>query len=165
MRNPGRRALEMYESFNGRSPRKVGAFSPGFRIPTSMVLAGDAIEVLYRSSKLDPVTRRAPKKPIDYIHDHDEGVKVYRTGLRGGETRVPAFITDVHELVLLGQCLGLAYGNPDGETETEMQVREPFPELYTIPSGKALLVIQDKKRVEAIIWGGRLGVEARGIVH
>lgn len=160
---PGKKALEMYEAFNGYRPKKVGVFPASFRIPTTVALAGEAVEVLYRSSKLDPTTRQKPKRPIDYIHDHDAGVKVYRTDLEGNERRVPDFITGVNELVLLGECLGLAYAT-DGE-ETEMQVAKPYPELYTIPSGKALLVVQDKRHVVALIWGGRLGVEARGIVH
>jgi len=39
-----------------------------------------------------------------------------------------------------------------------------LPELYTIPAGTALLVVEDKRHVAAIIWGGALGVECRGIV-
>lgn len=163
---PGKKALEMYETFNGYQPKKIGAFPSSFSIPTSTVLAGDAVEVLYRSGKLDPITRRKPKKPIDYIHDHDPGVKVYRSDLDGDEymeRRVPAFIAGTRELVLLGECLGLTYGTDIGDFE--MQVKAPYPELYTIPSGKALVVVQDKRRVVALIWGGRLGVEWRGIVH
>lgn len=160
---PGKKALKMYETFNGYQPKKIGVFPASFTIPSSAALAGDAVEVLYRSSKLDPVTGAKPKRPVDYIHDHDAGVKVYRTDLDDEGTRVPLFITDTRELVLLGECLGLAYRV--GDDETEMQVAKPYPELYTIPSGKALVVVQDKRRVVALIWGGRLGVEARGIVH
>jgi hypothetical protein len=68
-------------------------------------------------------------------------------------------------LTLLGQCLGFAYYDPESDQEIEAKVTQPFPELYSIPSGKALLVIQSKRTVLALIWGGRLGVEARGIVH
>jgi hypothetical protein len=120
--------------------------------------------VLYRSDKLDPETGRQPRKPIDYIHEHDGGVHVYRTDGRA-DTEVPRFISGAKELVLLGQCLGFAYEDVDGGEEVEAQVRTPYPDLYTIPSGRALLVIQGRRSVLAIIWGGRLGVEARGIVH
>lgn len=153
----------MYYDFHQYEPRKIGAFSRGFRIPRAAGLAGDAVHVMYRSGKKDPVTLEKPKRPLDYIHEHDAGVKVYRTDLDENARRVPSFITDVKELVLLGECLGFAYD--DGEVEIDAQVRSPFPELYTIPSGKALLVIQDKRDVLALIWGGRLGVEPRGIVH
>jgi hypothetical protein len=162
---PGRRALKMYTDFHQLEPKKIGAFGSSFAIPSEVVLAGPAKNVLYRSGKRDPATLKKPPRPLDYIHEHDDGVKVYRTDLRDGSVRrVPDFITGVGELVLLGQCLGFAYLDHDGE-EIEAQVRTPYPELYTIPSGRALLVVQDKRRVLALIWGGRLGVEPRGIVH
>lgn len=156
----------MYHDFHQLEPRRIGAFGARFDIPSEAILVGDAKNVLYRSDKLDPATLKKPKRPVDYIHEHDAGVKVYRTDREsdGPVRSVPQFITGVGELVLLGQCLGFAYIDPDGE-EIEAEVRTPYPELYTIPSGRALLVVQDKRRVLALIWGGRLGVEPRGIVH
>lgn len=155
----------MYERFQGHEPRKIAAFSKAFRIPTIVTLAGPALNVMYRSDKNDPSTGKEVRAPIDYIHDHEEGVNVYRTdrSTGRGNKAVPGWICDVDSLVLLGDCLGFTYDTDEGAIEAEPT--RPLPELYTIPSGRALLVIQSKRTVLALIWGGRLGVEARGIVY
>jgi hypothetical protein len=156
----------MYESFQGHEPRKVGAFSKTFRIPARAVLAGPAFNVMYRSDKNDPSTGKPVRAPIDYIHDHEDGVHVYRCdrAIGGLDTAVPSFIRDVDSLVLLGDCLGFTYEDEHGDA-IEAAPTRPLPELYTIPSGRALVVVQSKRTVLALIWGGRLGVEARGIVY
>jgi hypothetical protein len=153
----------MYRTFHQNDPKRITK-SSSLRVPKQARLVGDALEVLYRSDKRDPSTGKQPRKPIDYIHEHDEGVKVYLPDGRA-DTDVPDFIHTTTELVLLGDCLGFTYYDEEGDQEIEAQVSRPLPELYTIPSGRALLVIQNKRTILAIIWGGRLGVEARGIVH
>ncbi len=165
-KNAPRKALEMYRAFHQFDARKVGTFRRGFKIPDRAVYVGTAVHVLYRSDKTDPETGLLPKKPVDYIHEHDKGVKVYRCDMRGGVlTDVPAWITEVDALVKLGDSLGYAYDDGDPEGEIHGEARPPYPELYCTPNGKALLIIQDKAKVLALIWGGRLGVEPRGIVH
>jgi hypothetical protein len=156
-------AERLYRDFHQNDPKRIGEFGGRLRIPARVRLAGPALEVLYRSDKRDPSTGKQPRLPIDYIHEHEDGVEVYRVDGRS-DTDVPDFIRGTDALVLLGQCLGFAYDDDDGQ-EIEARVTRPLPELYTIPSGKALLVIQGKRTVLALIWGGRLGVEARGIVH
>jgi hypothetical protein len=159
-------AVEMYRSFQGFEPRKIGAFSFGFYIPDHATLVGPALNVMYRSDKNDPSTGKPVKKPIDYIHDHEDGVSVYRCdrAAEGGQVTVPSFIKSVDSLVLLGDCLGFTYEDENGDA-IEASPTNPLPELYTIPSGRALLVVQSKAKVLALIFGGRLGVEARGIVY
>ena len=166
MRGAGKKAVGLYEEFHRFPPKKIGAFAPGFKIPSRVVCAGRAVDVLYRSGKVDPSTLQKPSKPIDYIHEHDDGVHLYMPRSRwvGREVATPAYVRDVQELVLLGQCLGFSFDDEVGEY-VEGKVQRPYPELYAIPSGRALLVVQDKRVVEALVWGGRLGVEARGIVH
>lgn len=66
------------------------------------------------------------------------------------------------ELVRLGMCLGFAFEDDDGEHEA--QATAPLPELYCSTSGRTLLVVQNKRELVALIHGGALGVEARGIV-
>lgn len=154
-------AVEMYKTFHRNDPKWVGQFDPSFVIPTRVRQLGEARFVLYRSDKVDPETLKKPRKPVDYIHDHEGGVSAYDT--RGRlDTEVPTFITDTTALVLLGACLG--FGWSDDDVEAEAEVTAPLPELYTIPAGTALLVVEDKRHVAAIIWGGALGVEGRGIV-
>ena len=158
------KAVRKYVEFHQHEPKKVGAFNSSFAIPATAVCVGQAVNVLYRSDKLNPTTLE-DEGWIDYIHDHDGGVKVYRVdgSAQGPERAVPAWLRNTHELTWLGQCLGFAY-KADGE-KIEAEGKKPLPDLYATPNGKALLVVQGKRRVLALIWGGRLGVEARGIVH
>lgn len=158
-----REAIEKYREFHRLDPKKVGRFPPGFKIPRSIYKAGCSKWVTYRSNKVDPETLLRPRKPINYIHEHDAGVVTYVTDPQGGHDAVdvPQEFRGYGALVLLGFCLGFAFEH-DGE-EQEVEGRSPLPELYTVPSGKCLIVIQSKRDVLAMMWGGALGVFARGI--
>lgn len=158
------RAVRKFADFHARDPRKVTETGAAFKIPSTAILVGHAVNVMYRSDKLNPTTHE-DEGWIDYIHDHEKGVNVYRTdrAANGPERAVPAWIRDCTELTWLGDCLGFTYKGD--EHEEEAKGTKPLPGLYSTPNGKALLVIQGKAKVLAIIWGGRLGVEARGIVH
>lgn len=169
-RNPARRAapssaIDKYREFHRKDPKVVGEFARGFAIPTHVLEIGDAKNVLYRSDKIDPETLAQPERPINYIHDHDPGVCVYEPcdDDDPDATEVPYWILESEALVLLGTCLGFAF-QPDGGELVEARVRAPRPQLYTTPDGRALLVIQSKRKVLAMMWGGSLGVEDRGIV-
>lgn len=163
-----RSATRMYVGFHQHDPRKVGDFHRELVIPDTAMCVGDAVNVLYRSDKLNPTTGQ-DEGWIDYIHDHKNGVKVYRCDRAAEslelavERTVPSWLRNVRELTWLGDCLGFAYH--DGDREHEARGTKPLPELYTTPSGKALLVIQGKRRLLALVWGGKLGVEPRGIVN
>lgn len=158
-------AIDKYREFHQKDPKTIGEFARGFAIPTHVLEIGDAKNVLYRSDKLDPETLEQPERPINYIHDHDPGVCVYEPCDDGDAdaSTVPYWIAECEALVLLGTCLGFAFEVEGGEL-VEARVRAPRPELYTTPCGRALLVIQSKRKVLAMMWGGSLGVEDRGIV-
>lgn len=154
--------MKLFEDFHKYAPKEIGKFHASFYIPDEAYFVGPAIHVLYRSAKCDPVTYIKPKKPINYIHTHKSGVKVCLLEEDLGPARkVPATIHSVEALTLLGKCLGFAYIDEDDD---EIEAECTNEELYATPSGKALLVIQNKRRVMAIIWGGKLDVEPRGIV-
>lgn len=159
-----RDAAKLYETFHRFEPRAIGSFPASFVIPEVMYLAGKAIDVMYRSGKVDPESLRKPSKPVNYIHEHEGGVKCYlpRRDTDGPETSVPARFRDVAALTRLGYCLGFKFEEPDGHA-VEGDARPPLPDLYATPDGKCLLVIQSKRRVLAMMWGGDLGVYARGI--
>ena len=162
-------AIRRYRGFHQHEPKKVGAFHPELVIPETCTCVGSAIHVLYNSDKLNPETGE-DEGWIDYIHEHDSGVKIYRcdrgAAQLGDLVRVPAWIRrQTQSLVWLGDCNGFAYKGLEDGKKHEAKGTEPLPELYCTESGKALVVIQGKRRVLAIIWGGRLGVEPRGIVH
>lgn len=163
-----KRALDMYRSFWRLEPDDVGDFPASFKIPREAILVGDAVHVMYRSGKVDPSTLKQPRNPVDYIHEHDAGVKCYKVGARASEgpvKPVPQWIQNTKQLVLLGECIGFAYNDGDEDFDTEAGVSKPYPELYTTPNGRALVVVQGRRRVVALVWGGKLGVEPRGIVH
>jgi hypothetical protein len=151
------RGIEKYKEFHDLDPKKIATFPDRFKIPEYMCFVGNAIDVAYHSWKWSD--------PADYIHDHDSGVKTYlpERGNRQPTTKVPKYIQEADVLVRLGDCLHFTYEDLTGET-IEAKCSKPYPKLYTIPSGKALLVISGKANLEAIIWGGSLKVEDVGIV-
>lgn len=159
-----RDAIAKYQEFHRYDPKKIEV-SNSFQIPERMHRAGRALEVLYRSTKVDPETLRKPRRPVNYIHEHDAGVVCYLADGRdadGSPTDVPGKFQDVSALTRLGYCLGFAFEDPSGE-RCDVEGRDPLPELYTTPDGRCLLVIQSRKTVLAMMWGGALGVFARGI--
>lgn len=151
-------AVEKFREFHDAEPTKVHEFDARFKIPEAVVRVGQAVDVMYRSNKWG--------EKADYIHEHDRGVHVHLPRAKkidGRTVRVPAWIRNAPALAKLGLCLGFTFAR--GRDEIEAQVSTPLPELYCTPDGRALLVISEKRVVEAIIWGGNLGVEARGIVN
>jgi len=157
-------AIKKYIEFHSHEPHGVGEMK--LVLPHEITCVGDAVDVLYRSDKLNPSTGE-DEGEIDYVHDHSSGVKVYRAdrGAVGPVVRLPAWIRNA-EIALLGESLGFRYTDHDGvEIDARATTAGGYPELYAIASGKALLVIQSKRTLIAVIWGGKLGVERRGIVH
>jgi hypothetical protein len=158
-------AVDKYVEFHRYEPKEVGAFPKSFEIPERMYRAGKALWVTYRSSKVDPETLRRPRKPVDYIHEHDVGVNIYCAHPIDSDADgvdVPRNFRSTTALVRLGICLGYAHEDADGK-EAEARATRPAPDLYTTPCGKCLLVIQGRRQVIAMMWGGGLGVFARGI--
>jgi hypothetical protein len=162
-RGDAEQAIAKYKEFHRFDPRQIGEFPASFRIPDRVYRAGPMKFVCYRSGKVDPETLKKPTKPVNYIHDHDAGVTCYLPkDAWGPEIDVPHQFVDVPALTRLGHCLGFCYEDADGE-EQECEGLDPLPDLYTTPDGKCLLVIQSRKAVLAMMWGGALGVYARGI--
>lgn len=161
---PRKKAERLFETFHQFEPVKVGEFSRGFSIPREASYVGDATVMYYSSNKLNPETSE-DEGWVRYFHEHGAGVRMYVTDEdQGGEfRRIPKWIYGAKALVLLGECDGFEFTDFEGQTQKAEAIGST-PEWYCIPSGKALLVIQDKRVVLAIVWGGKLDVEARGIV-
>jgi hypothetical protein len=148
-------AVGKFEEFHRYGPKKLQEVK--LEIPARVKKLGGCKYVLYRSGKVDPATLKKPRKPVDYIHEHDAGVVAYSvTG--AADTDVPKSFRETTAVVYLGKCLGFAV--KDGP---EAEATEPLPDLCCTPDGKCLLVVQDRKKVLAMMWGGALGVFARGI--
>ncbi len=166
-------AVDKYKEFHRHEPERVGAFAQGFAIPEQAIRVGDAKWVTYRSDKVDPETMRRPRRPVDYIHEHHAGVGTYLPVLTfdpqlekafhgsPGPRAVPSKFFESPTLVRLGICLGFAFAR-DG-VEHEFKSVPAMPDLYCTPDGRCLLVIQSRQQVLAMMWGGALGVFARGI--
>lgn len=153
-------AVAKYREFNSFDPKEL-VYEPMFAMPTRVTLLGDAVSIQYRSRKVIPDNGVRPRGWIYYTHDHSPGCFTYGTD---GELdiEVPSFIVKADALSLLGECIGFSWKNDEGDGEGV--AKTPYPELYATPCGRALLVIQNKRKVLAMSWGGRLGVEDRGIV-
>lgn len=159
-----RKAQKLYEDFHKYPATRVDELHRSFYIPEVSTCVGPALYVLYKSAKLDPFTYAKPDGgTTDYIHEHKKGVKVYLPGSEfGPERKVPQRICGAGELTFLGKCLGFGYTDEDGD-EVEATCKGKV-DLCSIPSGKALIVIEDRRSVLALIWGGTLGVKPQGIV-
>ena len=156
-------AVNKYREFHRLEPMRIGEFDD-LHIPKRMYRAGAAKWVTYQSGKVDPETLRRPSKPLNYIHEHDAGVGLYLAARRhatGHAVDVPHTFREVSALVRLGACLGFCFEGPAGKHEAKGT--RPLPDLYATPDGRCLLVIQSKRQVLAMMWGGGLGVYARGI--
>jgi hypothetical protein len=154
------RALKGYKSFQKLDPTEIGTFA-GLTLPKHLYCAGVATFILYRSDKWGEGRH-------DYIHEHEGGVYCYRPDVArsdGGRVTVPEFVCGAKTLYLLGECHGFGYEGENGPVEAETS--KPRPELYAVPSGKALLVIDTaaaRAKVLACMWGGLLDVQDVGIV-
>lgn len=149
-------AVSKYAEFHRFDPKKLEEIAD-LKIPTKVKKLGAARDVLYRSAKVDPATLRKPKRAVDYVHEFAAGVVAYAAD-GSGDSEVPPSFAKVTAVVFLGKCLGFALR--DG---TEAEGVAPLPDLCCTPDGKCLFVIQDKKKVLHLFWGGALGVFARGI--
>lgn len=158
-------ALERYKAFHRFDPKDIGEFPSSFKIPAKMKRVGPAKWTTYRSGKVDPATLKRPKRPVNYIHEHDAGVHVYvpvdDKEFAGETVSVPTDFRDVTALAMLGESLGFCVQVDDDEIEAENEGK--LPELYCSSDGKCLYIIEDKRELVAMIWGGALGVFPRGI--
>lgn len=155
-REPGdlHQAIEKYLEFHALDPKDMGEL-PRFRFPRKAYVMGKAKTTYYCSDKWSG-------KKVNYFHEHNAGVKVAAVDAQqGGEIiEVPDFIRSSETIILLGTCLGFDFESEDGEIEAK--VGSPRPKLYTIPSGKALLVV-DNGKLSVLMWGGGLDVRDVGI--
>lgn len=154
-------AVDKYREFNSFDPKKL-VYVDGSPIPAKLRCLGEATQIVYESMKVIPDNGVKPRKPQGYFHDHEGDVFTYVPDA-AGDTDTPSFVLECDALALIGTCIEFSYKGEDGE-KGKGKATKPYPEVYCTPNGRALLVIQSKKTVLAIIYGGGLGVESRGIV-
>jgi hypothetical protein len=152
------RAEDIFTQFHARDPKNVGKFP--FEVPSSIYHVGPCQWVTYRSDKWNDGTH-------DYVHEITSFPRVKcclvkLEGLSGNRIAVPKKIQGTQTLTQIGlKSLGIGFVDDDGQ---EMEISTPNSAWYWSSKGKALLCVQKKRRLVAIIWGGKLDVEPRGIV-
>ncbi len=150
------RALGVFEGFNKYDAKDIGTLP--FSIPAEIYLGGPCVWVTYRSDKWSDGTH-------DYIHKIESYPRV-KCGLVARRTskrvKVPQRIQGDQTLTMIGlRALGFAYMDDAGD---EIEAKTPDSQWFWSSKGRALLAVQEKRKLVAIIWGGDLDVEARGIV-
>lgn len=149
-------AESKYAEFHRYDPKRIEELGQ-LKIPQRVRGLGPAKHVIYLSGKIDPSTLKKPRKAISYIHEFSAGVEYYSCDGKV-DTDVPAEFASITALVSLGKCLGFEL-----KDDTEAEGTDPLPELCCSPCGHCLYIVQGKRRVIGLFWGGSLGVFARGI--
>ena len=155
-----RAAVKTVERFHLRKHRGIDA--DPFAVPDEMAYAGPCLEVTYRSDKWDDGSH-------DYVHHIESYPHVNCVELLKGHEppdlyrmKIPASIRNAVSVGRIGlQAHSYAFEQANGTRRT---VRLPRgTRWYWAPAPKALYAVKGAK-VLAIIFGGALDVEPRGIV-
>jgi hypothetical protein len=151
-------AKRAFEGFHDYEMRQAGKFAREIVIPERLPFAGPCKWVTYRSDKWQDGTH-------DYIHEIESypSVKVALPGERfDKDVPIPQRVRDAVTLSQIGlRALGFAYEDGDAEVEAKLP---KDAEWFWSPTGKALYCIKARRKLVALIWGGNLDVEPRGIV-
>jgi hypothetical protein len=157
---PGFRvATRLFEDFHQYDVSDTAAFPESLVIPETVHYPGPCVYVTYLSDKWNDGTH-------PYIHEIESFPRV-NVGLVGGRLeqnkRVPKRVCDNTTVVQLKKkALGYSYMEPDTDKQIELTVRNC--EWFWHPQGKALLLIRNKRKLVAIIWGGKLDWKPEGLV-
>jgi len=143
-------AVRKFVEFNKFDPR--GVQETDLKIPKQMVFLGECYITYYSSDKWD-------KKIHYYKHEHEAGVKLCVPTGTGETVTVPSWIRETHSLVLLGKSEMFDYEDENGRRQRKISSGD----LYSVPSGRALLAIVSRSKIAALLWGGNLTVSAHGI--
>jgi hypothetical protein len=151
-------AVEVFEKFNDFDLNDIGAFPASLKIPKTVEVVGKATEVLYQSKKWNDGSH-------GYYHEIESYPRV-RVGVTkrgtGRVTKLPQRLLSTETLTQIGErSLGLIYEDADGE---KYEVNPPRSVWFWSVRGRALLLIQDKRKLLAVVWGGDLDVRPEGIV-
>lgn len=154
-------AVNVFEGFHAYEQKRSGVLD--IEIPSSVRYGGPCTWVTYRSDKWGD--KNSDGSTPEYIHEITSYPNVF-CGLIGGgggrRRKVPKKIQRIQVVAQLGlAALGAAFVE-DGD-EVEMK----FPRgtrWYWSARARVLLAVQSKRKLLAMVWGGKLDVEPRGIV-
>ena len=163
--NPGRstrppgvsQATKTFEGFNEYPSKGASKFAREIIVPERMPYPGPCRWVTYRSDKWKNGTH-------DYIHTITSypRVKCVMAGEDYPTVKVPLAVRNATTLTQIGlRALGFAFEYDDDEYEAKVPAGT---EWFWSQTARALYLIQNKRKLIAVIWGGNLNVEPRGIV-
>jgi hypothetical protein len=171
-------AMDRYQIFQQKAPRRVVRVHHD--LPKQVVPIGDAISVMYRSSKW--TKEGDEEEDIDYKHRHEpsedreykplHGVRLYENARfvdselkrNAGVVKPPQTVT---ALPRLGLCLGLFVRRDDDGEIHEVNPRNTW--LCAAPDGHLLALLSPKPQPNGdvgylcVMWGGKLRVLKEGI--
>lgn len=138
-----KKQVEHYEQFHGVEPESVE--ERRLWIPGKLVRLGRAVDVGYVI--LDGRSEKQPGQ--QYVHDHKEGVHVYRRA-RSNEQPDRTY-KPVKTVTVLGGWLGCTYVDDRGNLR---EIKGSQRSRCTTPDGKRLYVVHLSRGVEYVIVGG-----------
>ena len=142
-----RSQVAAYRQFHGVDPEHISV-TPGFWFPGELVLLGAATDTGYR------VDVKGSEKEYnkESVHDHKDGVKLYRRARRG---ELPDKVMPVKSTCWkLGKWLGATYLDEDDGRQREVAAGR----LRAISPSKKILFICDSKGVKYVIMGGKFRI-------
>jgi hypothetical protein len=157
-RPPGvSQATKTFENFNEYPSKGASKFAREIIVPERMPSPGPCRWLTYRSNKWNDGTH-------DYIHTIASypRVKCAMAGENYPTIKIPAKVREATTLTQIGlRALGFAFEYDDDEYEAKVPAGT---EWFWSQTARALYLIQNKRKLVAVIWGGNLNVEPRGIV-
>lgn len=170
-------AIKRYETFQQKAPRAIVRVQHD--IPASVIPVGDALSVMYRSSKW---TKEGENEvDVDYKHRHEasedreyavrKGVRLYENArLASAETKRngrPQKLACPSAWARLGYCLGVFVRRDDDGEIHEVNPRKTW--LLSAPDGHLLAIYSPKPQPNGdvgflcLLSGGKLRVLKEGI--
>ncbi len=157
-RPPGvSQATKTFEDFNEYPSKGVSKFAREIVVPERMPYPGPCRWVTYRSDKWKNGTH-------DYIHTIASypRVKCVMAGEDYPTVKVPLAVRNATTLTQIGlRALGFAFEYDGDECEAKVPAGT---EWFWSQTARALYLIANKRKLVALVWGGDLNVEPRGIV-
>jgi len=133
-----------YQTFHDTTPDAV--LEGKIWVPGELELLGSCIDCGYS-------VQHESSKEGHYVHDHKDGVKIYRRARAGG--RVDLNMRSFpREAVVLGKFLGATWRDAGGKTH---EIKGAG--YLTAPTTRMLAVVKQGSGVEYVIKGGSMRVD------
>lgn len=137
-----------YERFHGNQPDLI--VEDHLWVPGGLVLIGYGVNVGYAV----PRNVSSEKAGKNFVHDHEDGVRVYRRA-ENGEKPNKTYRSFPTCLRWLGQWTGMEFNDGEDVQQVSGSTRT---QLYVTPDDRTLIVVHAGKGVLFVIQGGSMHV-------